>query len=123
MHQERSGHTATLLRDGTVLIAGGGNVLTTAEIYDPVTETFAMTGSMHWPRFDHSATLLFNGGVLIAGGDDPNLNANRTAELYSPGTHTFFGNIQHDDRQRVAQRYATGQWDGITRRRGYIIRG
>lgn len=67
----RDCHTATLLQNGMVLIAGGrsgNNTLSSAELYDPTTGTFTLTGSLLTARCDHSATLLQNGTVLIAGG-------------------------------------------------------
>src|SRR5678816_1179496 len=68
----RSQHSATLLPDGRVLIAGGasGNpsILTTAEIYDPATGTFRATGTMTAARRMHTATLLPDDKVLIVGG-------------------------------------------------------
>src|SRR6266550_1015721 len=72
----RGGHTATLLPDGTVLMTGGYSlviststpILTSAEIYNPATSTFAFTGSLPSERWQHSATLLNDGTVLIAGG-------------------------------------------------------
>jgi len=62
--------TATLLKDGRVLIAGGfgaSGALSSAEVYDPTSGTFTATGSMSTPRIDHTATLLSNNMVLIAG--------------------------------------------------------
>jgi hypothetical protein len=76
-------HTATLLPDGTVLIAGGAGV--SAELYDPLIGRFTTTGNMHAPRSQHTATLLPNGTVLIAGGD----GTPASAELYDPSTGTF----------------------------------
>ena len=87
MNDSRAGQTATLLSDGTVLIAGGATgvggtwtSLNTAEIYDPTKGTFTCIGgtlggggckpSMQAARWQHTATLLGNGNVLIAGGFD-----------------------------------------------------
>jgi hypothetical protein len=65
----RAAHTATTLRDGRVLIAGGldaaGRI---AELFDPTSRTFARTGSLAVARSGHTATLLADGRVLIAGG-------------------------------------------------------
>jgi len=83
----RTAHTATLLLDGRVLIAGGG--VASAELYHPASQTFAATGSMTLARDTRSATLLANsklpnyGKVLMAGGDEV------IAELYDPTAGTF----------------------------------
>jgi hypothetical protein len=83
----RDGHTATLLLDGRVLIAGGGSA--SAELYDPMSQTFTATGSMTLAQGARSATLLANsklpnyGKVLMAGGDDV------IAELFDPTAGTF----------------------------------
>jgi hypothetical protein len=86
----RSGHTATLLPNGKVLIAGGYayDVLKSAELYDPLTGTFAATGSMATARLHHTATLLPTGRVYVVGGQDE-VGALKTAELYDPATGTF----------------------------------
>jgi N-acetylneuraminic acid mutarotase len=84
----RLGHTATLLANGQVLVAGGedsqSHLIAAAELYNPATGTWAVTGSLVTPRIDHTATLLANGDVLIAGGVSTGYTA--TAELYNPST-------------------------------------
>jgi hypothetical protein len=59
----RSGHTATLLPNGKVLVAGGRS-LSSSELYDPATGTWTATGSLANERYGHTATLLPNGNVL-----------------------------------------------------------
>ncbi|MDP9373008.1 MAG: zf-HC2 domain-containing protein, partial [Chloroflexota bacterium] len=91
MHDARSGHTATRLRDGRVLVAGGTPsrhpVLDTAELYDPATSTWTATAPMESGRSQHTATLLPDGQVLIVAGfgmDSKTILA--TAERYDPAT-------------------------------------
>ena len=88
MNAARQMHTATLLPNGAVLVAGGcsqdGARQASAELYDPAIATFNPTDGMSTPRCLHTATLLPNGKVLIAGGSD-----SVTAELYDPSTGTF----------------------------------
>ena len=71
LNTARVQHTATLLPNGKVLVAGGkiasGLFSESAEIYDPASGTWTATGSLNNPRFSHSATLLPNGMVLVAG--------------------------------------------------------
>ncbi len=90
----RDCHTATLLQNGMVLIAGGrsgNNTLSSAELYNPATGNFTLTGSLLNARCDHSATLLQNGKVLIAGGYyvGNGLPVLASAELYDPATGIF----------------------------------
>ena len=71
MAAARAWHTATLLANGNVLIAGGSNSvgdLATAELYDPTTGSFSATGSMVSKRAFQVATLLSSGNVLVTGG-------------------------------------------------------
>ena len=105
MATARASQTATLLRDGRVLIAGGdaqpgGGGLTSlasSELYDPRTGSFSPTGSMAHGRRYHTATLLPDGRVLLAGGvvyDQKrsiaaNVAASTSAELYDPATGKF----------------------------------
>lgn len=91
MATQRAAHTATLLPDGKVLVAGGfaggENILASAEVFDPVTSTFASAGNMNATRAGHTAALLPNGKVLIAGGYNGSYLA--SAELYDPTTRIF----------------------------------
>jgi hypothetical protein len=93
MTTARATQTATSLRDGRVLIAGGAVDPTSAEIYDPGTGLFAATGDMN-RFFAQTATLLSNGNVLVTKSDPygppPYVT---TAELYDPsaGKFTFAG--------------------------------
>jgi N-acetylneuraminic acid mutarotase len=86
-------HTATILQDGSVLVAGGYNVtqtFATAERYYPATNTWESTGPMVSPRTGHTATLLPNGRVLIVGGIRfPQNTLYNTTELYDPASNTW----------------------------------
>jgi hypothetical protein len=95
MTTPRAGHSATLLTDGRVLIAGGMdtdfNAIASSEIYDPATGAFTAAGPMGIARVYQTATRLTDGTVLIAGGArvlDP-LTAMASAEIYDPPTDSF----------------------------------
>ena len=89
----RYSHTATLLADGRVLVAGGfqqssfhpPTPVSAAELYDPATGTWSVTGSLVTGRGGHTATLLPNGRVLVAGGKSVTFSM-ASAELYDPAT-------------------------------------
>ena len=97
MNVARSGHTATLLRNGKVLVVGGTSTgsdhLDSAELYDPATGTWSLTGYMSVPRGSHTATLLADGRVLVAGGfagaTPAAFHFTNAAELYEPATGTW----------------------------------
>jgi hypothetical protein len=102
LNTSRAQHTATLLQNGKVLIVGGQNnlssgndtTLASSEIYDPVSQTFSLSGSLNTPRSSHTATLLPNGKVLIAGGEQildsyGDIGGVFTLELYDPTSGTF----------------------------------
>ena len=90
MTTQRAAHTATLLPDGKVFVAGGlsgESSLASTEVFDPATATFRSASNMSVARTGHTATLLSTGKVLIAGGYNGNYLA--TAELYDPATNSF----------------------------------
>jgi Kelch motif len=102
LHCARSGQTATLLKHGTVLMAGGGGgagLIASGELYDPRTGTFSETGNLLTPRHKHTAGLLPDGRVLIAGGsDERDWNGNlNSAEIYDPRTGKFFPTASLND--------------------------
>ena len=104
---DRYGQTATLLQNGQVLVAGGWDdndviptPLASAELYDPVTGTWSVTGNLNASRLAHTATLLPDGRVLIAAGYTNNWvpshggfavspTSLNSAELYDPATGTW----------------------------------
>jgi hypothetical protein len=94
LNAAREYHTATLLPNGKVLVAGGYGTLTylaSAELYDPSSGSWTSTGSMNTARENHTAILLPNGKVLVAGG------------FGSSGSSGFLGNSEVYDP-------VTGRW-------------
>jgi hypothetical protein len=80
-------HTATRLRDGRVLVVGGGitsGVTASAEIYDPGLGTWSDTNPLAVARYFHTATLLRDGRVLVAGGHDGAGSSLDSVEIYDP---------------------------------------
>lgn len=109
MVRPRYVHTATLLSDGTVLVAGGVSssaVLAGAEVYSPAAGTFAAVGSLNVPRSGHTATLLNGGKVLVAGGE----TSSSPAEMYDPVAKTFAltGSLTLDRSSHAAALLQTG---------------
>ena len=94
MNFGRTGHTATLLQNGNVLVTGGDGDSTdapiaSAELYSSAAGTFSTAGNMTTARVGHTAVLLASGLVLIAGGQNSTWVNQSTAELYNPKTGTF----------------------------------
>ncbi|WP_437757210.1 Kelch repeat-containing protein [Sorangium sp. So ce1389] len=91
MSHARTGHTATLLSSGLVLMTGGSNGddnVASAEVYDPAADTWTPATSMNHARAGHTATLLSSGLVLITGGYVGN-NVAAIAEVYDPAADTW----------------------------------
>jgi N-acetylneuraminic acid mutarotase len=98
---ERDHHTATLLPNGTVLVTGGAQTnvegtltyaLSSAQLYDPATNTWSFANSMSEERLDQTATLLTNGKVLVTGGARIVSGSHvplSSAEVYDPATNIW----------------------------------
>ncbi|MBI1853755.1 MAG: hypothetical protein HYR85_25750 [Planctomycetes bacterium] len=110
----RAFHTATRLADGRVLVTGGvdaaGNVLMTAETYDPSSGTWTpTTGAMSVARAGHTATLLGDGRVLVTGGTSSFADLatafgsiSNGGEIFDPATGTFSGAANNMASRRLA---------------------
>jgi hypothetical protein len=118
LQSRRFFHQATLLKDGKVLVSGGidnphgffngafrdgmfyGSILSSCDVYDPVTETTVKTGNMITPRFFHVALLMSNGQVFISGGIDFRTSSGvpdptNKCEIYDPvsGSYSSTGSM------------------------------
>jgi N-acetylneuraminic acid mutarotase len=124
----RAIHTATLLPDDKVLIAGGHNnssssrTLGSAELFDPSSGTWMTTGSLGTARYNHTATLLGDGTVLIAAGGNAG-NSLASAELYGKPVPTLLNistrmHVQTGDKVLIAGFIITG-----TEPKTVIVRG
>ena len=92
--EARDAHTATLLDDGRVLVAGGfvgegRPPLASAEVFDPATGTWQEAGSLALGRGGHAAALLGEGRVLVAGGWVGSGTCTTTTEIFDPDTFRF----------------------------------
>jgi hypothetical protein len=94
LENARSHHTAVLLADADVLVAGGkdGAELSSSELYDVSTQSWTTTGPLSNARYDHTATLLKNGKVLVTGGESASGELT-SCEVYGSGTWTPTGNM------------------------------
>ncbi len=110
MRQAREEATATLLRDGRVLVAGGyasyssyripgDTYLSSVELYDPRTGRWSRTMSLAFPRRAAAAALLHDGDVLVTGGQTTGDSALAAAEVYDPRS----GQWIQPDPMRVAR--------------------
>jgi N-acetylneuraminic acid mutarotase len=80
------------LKNGTVLVTGGENdneILNSAELYDPLTQSWTRIQPMKHLRMSHKASLLFNGKVLVTGGATNDYDATKSTELYNPITQVW----------------------------------
>ncbi len=94
MAYPRLGHSATVLNNHKILVAGGHDAysvraMASAELYDIASGTFSFTGTMNSARLGHAAVLLNNGKVLVAGGQNADFAAINLAEIYDPATGVF----------------------------------
>jgi hypothetical protein len=92
MSLPRASHTATLLQDGRVLIAGGCSAegaTARAEIYDATADRWMRAGDMAEPRCSHVAVPLGDGRVFVMGGGGGRLGELSSAEVFDPATSSF----------------------------------
>ncbi|CAF4854383.1 unnamed protein product, partial [Rotaria sp. Silwood2] len=91
MTTARYRHTASVLKNGKVLVTGGmynSEYLNSTELYDPSTGNWTSAGNMNSGRQSHTESVLTNGTVLVVGGFN-GTNLLNSAELYDPSTETW----------------------------------
>ena len=111
LNTARSNHTATLLLNGKVLVAGGHTdewgQLNSAELYDPLTGVWSSTGNMQSAHVDHKAVRLLDGRVLVLDGS--------SAEIYDPNTGMWSAATAPSYPTHPVQRYITPGWESAGR--------
>ncbi len=89
----QNSHSATLLTDGRVLVAGGWSgttAIANADLFDPNARTWVAAAPLLTPRIFHAATRLSDGRVLVTGGWDNNGDILTSAEIYDPANAAWF---------------------------------
>ena len=95
MNVGRNKASGILLKNGKVLVTGGMKLqvhwesINSAELFDPITNTWSVTGSMNTARRDHFMTVLQDGRVLTGGGYNTSNGALSSVEIYDPATGVF----------------------------------
>lgn len=96
MNFNRRHHRAVLLDDGRVLVVGGNSGtgsdksgLPSAEVYDPVTNTWTETNPMAEGHAQPAVVKLSDGRVLVAGGLDTSAGHTAAVEIYDPATNSW----------------------------------
>jgi len=105
----RTGHTVTTLLDGSLLVVGGynedGECLNTAEVFDPFSNLWTITGNLVYARCHHAAVLVDDGTgrVLVTGGLNASGSALASTEFYDPDTNAWTS--QPNDAMRTARAF------------------
>ena len=95
MSDEKAGHVAVLLNDGKVMVMGGTSgslpptYFSSAEVYDPVSDSWTSKSALNTARVAAAATVLLDGRVLVTGGYTSGLLALSSAEIYDPDTDAW----------------------------------